>query len=173
MKIFLQIFLLTIIDFILIWFWVRQMDPDPSVSIGLLVLVPTVFVINIIFAILFVFIKKQYSRLFLINAVISSFLMYFLFIKGIDRHQNRIYEIWKFNLKDTTFKITLSKLDTTFNVAYSTNPGSSTGFINGQYNIKANEYFLTSGSTKLTIKNEFLFGFRNTKDSIKLTKIER
>jgi hypothetical protein len=173
LKYLIQLTVLIILDYIAIRFWILRIDPDPSVSIGLLFLVPAVFVINIIVAIVLAFIKKQYSWLFFINSIIASIIFYFLFIDGIDRHQNKRYESWKFNLNDTTFEITLSKLDTTFNIAYRTTPGSSTGFMDGQYLAKQSEYFLTSDTVGLIIRNELLFGFRNTNDSIKLTKVER
>jgi hypothetical protein len=172
-KYLIQLTVLMILDYIVIRFWVLRIDPDPSASIGLLFLVPAVFVINIIIAIVLAFIKKQYSWLFFVNSIIASFFFYFLFIDGIDRHQNKRYESWKFNLNDTTFEIILSKLDTTFNIVYRTNPVSSTGFINGQYLARQGEYFLTSDTVKLIIRNELLFGFRTTNDSIKLTKVER
>jgi hypothetical protein len=50
MKIIYKILGLAIIDFVLIWRWVYQMDPDPSVSIGIIILVPLVFVLNVIIA---------------------------------------------------------------------------------------------------------------------------
>lgn len=173
MRYLIQLIVLIILDYVVIRFWVLRIDPDPSVSIGLLFLVPAVFIINIIIAIAFAFIKKQYSGLFFINSIIASILFYFIFIDGIERHQSKRYEIWKFNLHDTTFEITLSKLDTTFSIAYRTNPNSSIGFMDGQYFAKQNEYFLTSDTIKFTIKNQLLFGFKNMNDSIKLTKIER
>ena len=173
LKYLFQLILLIVLDYIVIRFWILRIDPDPSVSIGLLFLVPAVFVVNIIIAIVLAFIKKQYSGLFFVNSIIASVLFYFLFIYGIDRHQNKRYESWKFNLNDTTFEITLSKLDTTFDIAYRTKPGSSTGFMDGKYLARQSEYFLASDTVKLIIRNELLLGFRNTNDSIKLTKVER
>ncbi|WP_153799135.1 hypothetical protein [Foetidibacter luteolus] len=169
----IQLIVLIILDYVVIRFWVIRIDPDPSVSIGLLFLIPAVFVTNIIIGVVLAFIKNQYSGLFSVNSIIASILFYFLFIDGINRHQSKRYERWKFNLNDTTFEITLSKLDTNFNIAYRKNPSYSTGFMNGQYLTNQSEYLLTSDKTILAISNEFLFGFRNTNDSIKLTKVER
>lgn len=131
MKFWIRLFLLTIIDFVVIWLWVRQGDPDPSVSIGLLLLVPFVVIINLIIAAIFYFIKRQYSLLFVANTIPSAILMYYLFIAGIDRHQRFRYEGWNFQIKDTAFEITHSKLDSTFSITYSTNPGSSWSYMDG------------------------------------------
>jgi len=168
-----QLILLILLDYIVIRFWVLRIDPDPSVSIGLLFLVPAVFVINIVIAIVLAFIKKQYSGLFFINSIIASVLFYFLFIDGIDRHQNKRYESWKFNLHDTAFEITLSKLDTTFSISYRTSPGSSIGFMDGHYIANENGYVLRTDTKTMTIKNELLFGFGRNADSLRLTKIDR
>jgi hypothetical protein len=59
--------------------------------------------------------------------------MYYLFNAGIDRHQQLRYEDWSFQIKDTTFRITHSKLDSSFYISYSTNPGSSSDFLEGRF----------------------------------------
>lgn len=97
--------------------------------------------------------------------------MYNLFIAEISRHQRIRYEGWNFKIKDTTFNITLSKIDSSFSMTYSLNRGSSWGFIDGQFLNKRNSYLLITDTTYFIIKNNFLFEFQNN-DSIKLTKIE-
>ena len=171
MKLWTQLLFLTILDFIIIWLWVRQSDPDPSVSIGILIVVPMVIIVNLILAGLFYAIKRQYSKAFLINSIISAIIMYNLFTTGIARHQRLRYEGWNFKIKDTTFNITHSKLDSTFSMTYSLNPGSSWGFIDGKFIDKSSFYLLTTDTTKFIIRNNFLFGFQN-KDSIKLATID-
>lgn len=170
MKFWVRLLLLTIIDFVIIWLWVRQSDPDPSVSIGLLLLVPFVVVVNLIIALMFYWTKRQYSLLFIANVVPSAILMYYLFIAGIDRHQRLRYEGWSFQLKDTIYRVKHSKLDSSFYMTYSTNPGSSTGFLDGKFIDNKNYYSLTTDTTKFIIKDNYLFDFRH--DSIKLTKID-
>ena len=84
MNIFFKILGLTVIDFGLIWLTVYKINPDPSVTIGIIIFVPLAFIVNIIIAgILFIFKRKEYGKLFLINSIISSILMYYLFLKGI------------------------------------------------------------------------------------------
>ena len=173
MKLFIKILLLTIIDFIVIWFWVKENDPDPSVSIAIILVVPAVIIINLAIALFLYFIKREYSKVFIINSLVSAIIMYFLFLNGIDRHQNLRYGSWKFNIKDTIFQITHFKLEKTFSISESTNPGSSTSFLDGKFSRKDDEIYLTTDTTKYKMKNEYLYGFRNSKDSIKLTKIER
>src|SRR5579875_2948152 len=111
MKLWTQLLLLTVLDFVIIWFWVREQDPDPSVSIGIFLVVPLAIIVNLILAAILYFVKRKYTNVFLINSVIAAVIMYYLFIAGIDRHQRQRYESWQFNLNDTTFRITNNKLD--------------------------------------------------------------
>ena len=99
--------------------------------------------------------------------------MFYLFGKGIDRYQNRRLESWNFKLQDATYVITHWKLEGTFNMNESINPGSSTGFLDGKFIKRENEYYLTTDTMEFIIKNGYLHKFRNENDSIKLTKIER
>ena len=98
--------------------------------------------------------------------------MYFLFINGIERHQGLRYESWKFVESDTVFEITHFKLENTFSISESANPGSSTSFLDGKFSRKKDGFYLTTDSTEYRIKKEYLYGFRNSTDSIKLTKVE-
>lgn len=173
MKLFIKILLLTIIDFIVIWFWVKQNDPDPSVSVGIILVVPAVILINLAIAFVLYFIKRDYTKIFVINSFISAVLMYFLFLNGIDRHQERLVESWKFNIKDTVFEIIHWKPENAFSISESTIPGTSGTFLDGKFSTKEDVYYLTTDSTKFYIKNEYFYGFRKATDSIKLIKIER
>jgi hypothetical protein len=173
MKLWTRLLILTLIDFILIWYAVRRIDPDPSVSIELMVFIPALIIINLLVAFIFLFIKKEYVKLFLLNTVISSVVMYFIFIAGINRHQRQRYEDWTFKIDDKTYRITHSILDTTFSITYSTNPGSATGFLNGKFIENKNEIYLHSDTMKYTMRNGYLFGFTENGDSIKLEKLER
>lgn len=103
MKLLIKLVLLTIIDFIIIWFWLKENEPDPSSSLVLLLLIPYVILINLLIALVLYFIKREYTKAFVINSFISAVLMYFLFINAINIHQQKIVESWKFNIKDTVF----------------------------------------------------------------------
>lgn len=99
--------------------------------------------------------------------------MFYLFGKGIDIYQNERLESWKFTLQNTTYEITHWKLENTFSMSESNNPGSSTSFLDGKFIKIGNEYYLTTDTTEFIIKNDYLYKFRNENDSIRLTKIER
>ncbi len=67
MRTFVRISLLILLDFIVIWLWVKHIDPDPSVSIYSIVLVPTAFIFNLLMAGIAYFINKKYVKIFLMN----------------------------------------------------------------------------------------------------------
>ena len=169
---FIKGFVLLMIDIVFIWFYVDHVDPSPSVSIAIIYLVPFVFLLNLVISgLLFVFKLKQYSRLFLINSIIASFLMYFLFGKGIDRHQGRIFESWKFEQSDTIFTITRWKTTNRFSMDYSLYPGTSMGFLNGDCILSDDVWFLKSDSIEMRIEKNNLIGFRLPCDTIKIKKL--
>lgn len=107
MSIFYKILILALISYGLIWLSVYQIDPDPSISIEILLLVPFVFLLNLIIGgILFYLKKKEYAILFFTNSIIASIMMFYLFGKGIDRHQNNRLESWEFQKFDSIFTLT-------------------------------------------------------------------
>lgn len=173
MKMLIRIILLSLFDFAIIWLWVKNINPDPSFSIGMLLFVPFVVVVNLIIAAILFFKKRELAPLFAINSIISGILMFYLLGKGIDRYQNERYESWKFKIQDKTYTITHWKPESTFSIGVSTNPGSSTGFLDGKLTKRGNKYYLTTDTTEYIIKNHYLYQFRSPTDSIPLIKIER
>ncbi|MFD2968904.1 hypothetical protein [Sphingobacterium bambusae] len=174
MKTLYKLLGLAIIDFGLIWLWVYQMDPDPSGSIAIILLVPFVFILNLIIAgIFFLAKKKEYSRVFLINSVIASFVMFYLFGDGIDRYQERRLEGWTFQKADTTFSLIRWKETNEFSMTYSLDPGSSWGFLDGICENEQGKWILKTDSIKMKIDHDNLIGFRNLTDTIKMSKVER
>lgn len=172
MNFWTRLLLLAVFDFGIILFWVQQQDPDPSVAIGIIVLVPIVIALNLIFAWVLFATKRQYAKLFIFNSFISAVLMYFLFNQGISRDQRQRYEIWEFRLNDTAYSISHYKPDNTFSISYSTNPGSSSSYVYGQVEFTSNQYILFNDTLSLRIENEYLYGFRKNVDRIKLNHLD-
>ena len=161
---------LAVLDFVLIWLWVKSVNPDPSVSIYLIFLVPIVIGINLLIAGIMYFVKRDLVKLFLINSIISACLMVYLFDEGVGRYLNERLDKWEFQKSDTTFSISHWKESDSFGFLYSTDPNSSVGFLYGDYIFSNEQILLKTDSTQYKIKNGFLYGFR--KDSIKLSKVK-
>jgi hypothetical protein len=172
MKTLIKLAILTLLDYFIIEFWVHTQDPDPSSSLVLILLVPFVIVLNLAIAGVLAFIKKGYA-VFILNAIVSAFIMKVLFDEGISQHQNRLYESWAFIKADTTFQVTRLKESHEFSLAYSTIPGSSMEFLDGEYVFDKGSLILMTDSTKYTIRNGYIVGFRNPKDSLRVEKVIR
>jgi len=174
MKLLYKVLVLAIIGFGLIWLWIYQIDPDPSLSIVIYLLVPFVFVLNLIIAGVFFYLKKkENARVFLVNSVTASIIMFYLFGKGIDRHQNKRIEQWSFHKADTTFSLIRWKEIDQFSLTYSLNQGSSWSLLDGNCVAENDVWILKANSLKMKIENENLIGFRSENDTIKMKKIER
>lgn len=144
------------------------MDTDLSISIEIILLVPLVFISNLIIAgVLFFAKKKEYSRVFLVNSFTALIIMFYLFEKGIDRYQNKRLESWTFQKTDTTFSLIRWKETNEFSMTYSLNPGSSWDFLDGQCENKNGKWLLRTDSTTMQIDNDNSIGFRYLIDTIK------
>jgi hypothetical protein len=168
MKFLTKILLLVIIDFCIIWFWVRTMNLDPSASIGINLLIPFVIVINLTIAGILFFFKKQYSKFFLINAGISAFIINFLFSAEISRHQRAGLESWEFKYNNRIYEIVHWKSEGTFSMSEQLDPGASLQFLEGKFIESNKEYYLTTDSTKYVIRKNILYGFGNGSKGIAL-----
>ena len=76
--------ILLAIDIIMIGCWTLYSQPDESMTIILLFIIPMVFLANLMIAGIFYFIKIYYTPFFVINAFLSSFLVYLFFVQYIE-----------------------------------------------------------------------------------------
>ena len=169
-KTFLGILALVIVDFVVIWIWVLHADLAPDSAIAVYIFVPFVFFLNIILAgILVLFKKKNYSLIFLLNAIASSIIMYNLFGYGVEKAIDDIYDSWEFSRNDTLFVIDKANDYQEFSISYSTDLGSSIGFMSGAAKFKGDTLVLSSGYTHMYILKDRLYNFQGLKSPIILT----
>jgi len=149
------------------------MDPDPSISIGIILLIPLVIIINLVIAgVSFLIKKKQYSKLFLYNSIIASILMFYLFGKGIDRQQNRLLQTWEFKIADSSFSLIRWKETNKFSMDYSLISGSSWSYLEGNCSLVDNDWVFNTDSLEFKIKGNQLINFRSEMDTIEIKRIE-
>ena len=172
MELLKRIIFLIAIDILIIWFRIYLIDPDPSVSIGIGLLIPVVIFINLLVSgISHLLKRKQISRLFLYNSMMASIIMFYLFGKGIDRHQNKLLESWGFKIADSSYSIIRWKETNNFDMNYSLNSGSSWSYIDGKCKLINDEWVFIKDSLEFKINKDRLIDFR--KDTIKIKKIKR
>lgn len=90
--------ILLVIDIIMIGCWTLYSQPDESMTIILLFIIPMVFLANLMIAGIFYFIKIYYTPFFVINAFLSSFLVYLFFVQYIEIDKRIRMDSWKFLL---------------------------------------------------------------------------
>lgn len=148
------------------------MNLDPSISIFILVLIPFVIVVNLLVAGVVYYVRKQYSKFFLINTVISAVIMNYLFGEGISRRQANRLESWEFSHNNIRYQITHWKSEGEFSMSERLDPGSSIVFLKGRFVEANNEVYLTTDSTRYVIRNGILYGFGNESKGFLLKKID-
>ncbi len=175
MKELWKILALGIASAVLIWVWILDIDPEPSMSLGIIILVPIVLIINLAIAgVLFLIGKREYVKYFLINSLVSSFLMVFLFGKGVDRNLDRRIDEWKFIESDSTFRISIWTESDWFSITHEINSTLEAGYIDGKYENLNEHWILTTNkdSVKMIInKSDRLINFRSRNDTIELERI--
>lgn len=167
-KILFLIFLV-IVDYLLISLYLRNQNLEPSIAI--IVLVPIAFLINILIAIIFFFIKKtSLTSIFVINAIPSSSITYYSFGNEMRRQSSLELESWSFKRNDTLFELNRYKKRNEFDMSYSLSSGSSGNFPSGKYIKQQNGIILISDSIKMRIEGNKIIGFGKTNDTIGMFK---
>jgi hypothetical protein len=164
----IRLLALILVDVILISIWVSNEDLPPDSAMGIYIVVPFVFLINLIVAGILYLFKNRYSYIFLINAVLSSIIMYNLFNYGMQRTIDSMYDSWEFSKNDTLFVIDKANKFNEFSISYITQPGSSTQYISGSTKSKGDTVSLLTGSTRMYIVNGMLYNFQGIKARIVL-----
>lgn len=160
---------LLVADILIIWLWAVNSDLPPGSAMAIYIVVPFAFLINMIIGILLFFIKRIYSPVFFINCIVASVITYWFFTLEMRRQYKRHFDIWSFNLKDTTFSITKWNKQNEFDISYSESPGFSTSFLEGKCEQKKDTLLLTTDSTKMYILDHKLHNFRTSEKPITLT----
>ncbi len=165
---------LLVLQIILFGFWTYQMEPDPSVSIGIVIIVPILFVLNIIIGILLNFFKSKLSNLFLINSFVCPLIFFGIWNLWFLNYDDRISERFDFVIGKKNYEISLSKKTDYFSISDMTNQpnGSTTGLYFGKYERKTDSIKLTDGDTKMYIVEKKLIGFPEKPNKIELTESE-
>ena len=162
---------LFILEVILLGFWTYQMEPDPSVSLGIIIIVPFLFVLNLIIGILLTLFKSKWSTIFFINSIVCPLMFLGIWNLWFMNWSERNYEEYSFGIDNRKFEVSLSKTSNYFSISDLTNKpnGSTTGLYFGKYERKGDSIKLTDGKTEMFIVEHKLIGFPEKPTEIKLT----
>lgn len=174
MKTLYNILGLAVIEFGLIWLWVYKMEPDPSISIGIVLISPILFGLNLIAGLILYFLKKPLSKMFFVNSIICPMIFYAFWSLWFMNWVERNYEEFSFGIDNRKLEVSLSKTSNYFSISDLTNKsnGSTTGLYFGKYERKGDSIKLTDGETKMYIVENKLIGFPEKPTEIKLIETE-
>ncbi len=165
--------ILLIIDIIIISSAILYYQPDNSISITLLFIIPKIFLANLIIASILYFTKKCYTIFFIINAFLSPCLLYFLFVQYIEISYRNNIDSWEFFIDNTKYTISypcINKEGNYYTIEYNPEPSISIGERKGIAIIRNDTIFFTeTDSTMYFIYNSYLYKYKEI-DKIKVRK---
>ncbi|MHC5310108.1 hypothetical protein ACYSNM_08555 [Myroides sp. LJL116] len=176
MKKYVNLFILVILDFIILWFLIKWLSPDSSTSIALVYLIPITVIINLfIVAILYSMkVKKGIIGLFLINSVLCALLTFILFTVVVnidqDKQQRSILEQYRFEVEKETYEIKYFRKDKIFEVNKRVNQHFTVKVMSGNVDSINGELKLRDNTILITIKDGRVYGFQEN-ESYKLEKL--
>jgi hypothetical protein len=153
------------LETIIIWLFIFQLHPDPSISISILIYAPAVFLINILTAILLLLWKHETAKLFFLNALIAPFVLYFIFNYEVERGLSLVYKTYNFESRNRKFELCLdlTKGKLIDSNDYSINErlprGSSVGSFSGKYFLKGDSIFLNNEIHLMVVYDNSLYQF--------------
>ena len=169
-KPYVNVLIALVLQVFLLGLWVYTINPDPSLSILVLLIVPVLFGINLIIGGILYFLKKPIAKWFFINALVAPAIFFAFWIYSQKTWNERNYEEYTFRLKDRTLEFSLSKNSNYFSISDVTNQptGSTTGLYFGFYNWSADTLYLTDQQVKMFVVQDSLFGMPQFPDGISL-----
>jgi len=163
-----------VLEIILLGFWIYDMKPTPSVSIGIVLIVPILFGLNLIVGLILYFLKKPLSKIFFANSIICPLIFYALWSLWFMGWNERNYDEYSFGIDYRKLEVSLSKTSDFFFISDLTNQpnGSTTGLFSGSYERNGDSIKLIDGETEMYIIKNKLIGFPEKPNEINLTETE-
>ncbi len=167
-KAFKQTLGLLLVDILVIWLWAKNENLGEGSAMVIYLVVPYVFIINVIIGGILFFVKRPYSMMFFVNCLVAPIITYWAFTSELRNQSRSAYDMWDFNLKDTTFRIDKSNNYNRFSMTYSNSGGSSIEFLTGEYVQNKDTLKLKADSINMYIHKNKLYNFRHSKQPITL-----
>jgi hypothetical protein len=158
-----------ILEIILLGLWIYTMKPDPSVSIGIVLIVPILFGINLIIGLTLYFLKKPLFKIFLVNTIICPLIFYALWSLWFMNYHERNNTEYKFSINDIVYELNIGKNNEYFYLCDQNNDGR---VYVGKYEKKGDSILLKDPEAEMYIIDNKLFEFPEKRTEINLIKTE-
>ncbi|PWI28908.1 hypothetical protein DI383_14210 [Flavobacteriaceae bacterium LYZ1037] len=167
--------LILLIDIFLLKIWVADIEPNLFMSNGIAFPRFKSIGINLLITIVLYFIKKRYSILFLINAIVCPLLFTFFWNSWIENHPYSETN-YHFKIQDRNLRLNISENPNTYEIyELDPNPTDSLKIIEIGMNKKIGDSILLEGWNKgeffdMYFYNNNLIGLPESPNPIKLNK---
>ena len=158
-----------ILEIILLGLWIYEMKPDPSISIGIVLIVPILFGINLIIGLILYFLKKPLAKIFLSNSIICPLIFYAFWSLWFMNYHERNNTEYKFSINEIVYELSIGKNTEYFYLCDENNNGR---VYVGKYEIKGDSLILKDSEFKMYIIENKLFEFPENRTEINLIKTE-
>lgn len=157
-----QLIVITVVDVVLLGLFVYSTNPDPSIAIGIIIIIPIIFLINIFIGIVLKALKNKWANVILINSIIASLVFNELCSFAIERQTALNYKTFYFRDSDKDYELNFVlekgkfKDSLTYEIYERISAGSITMGFGGRYKIKNDTLLLIDDSS--INKNMKMFG---------------
>ncbi|SDY16220.1 hypothetical protein SAMN05444411_1451 [Lutibacter oricola] len=163
-------FFILLIEIFALRYWIYEIEkPDPSISIGIILIVPILFGINLILGLVLYFLKKPFTKLFLLNSIISPLIFYIFWSLWFSDYHERNNENFKFSINDIVYELSIEKNDEYFYLCDEKNSGR---VYVGKYEKKGDSLILKDSEAEMYIVDNKLLEFPEKRTEIKLIRTE-
>lgn len=160
---------LLILEIVLLGLWIYAMKPDPSISIGIILIVPILFGLNLIIGLILYFLKKPLSKIFLANSILCPLIFYAFWSLWFMNYHERNNTEYKFVLNDIIYELSIGKNNEYFYLCDENNEGR---VYVGKYEKKGDSLILKDSEYEMYVINNKLFEFPEKRTEINLVKRE-
>ncbi|MBE9584025.1 DUF4040 domain-containing protein [Mucilaginibacter sp. JRF] len=158
---------LLVIDVGLLAAFIWWMDATPDVSIAELLIVPTIFIVNLIIG-LVIYYSTNYrviGKAFAYNSVVASLVFHSLFYTWFLYYDRTHFDTFYFNQNGKQFEVLLDKRDTSYSM-FEIGDGSTLEFNSGKYEEYQDTIMLGDSTRRLYIYKTHLVGYPKIGDKV-------
>ena len=158
-----------ILEIIILRYWIYTIEPDPSISILIILYIPILFGINLITGFLLYILKKPLSNFFFINSITCPLIFYILWNLWFMNYQERTNTEYKFSIDNIVYELRIGKNSEYFYLCDKNNNGR---VYVGKYETKGDSLILKDSEVRMYIIDNKLFDFPEKTTEISLIKKE-
>jgi len=159
------------VEILLFWLYVYGGKPEPSESLVLIIIIPFLFLLNVIVGLFFFFSKaRQIAAIVFINSIIAPTIFYFIWMAWFSGFTERYYTKYAFSAGSDKFEIELSKRGNDFTIAELPDQPDGTAYeiYYGKYQVKGDTIALESFANSMFMVNNKLYDFPGDSSAIDL-----